>query len=77
MSVAGFDDIEFAEFTSPPLTTVRQPKIEMGETAMRLLHQRLTGSPEVETVTLPTELMVRGTTAAPRLHASARARVKS
>ena len=64
MSVAGFDDIDFAAFTSPPLTTVRQPTIDMGATAMRLLHNRLTGSQEVETVTLPTELMVRGTTAA-------------
>jgi LacI family repressor for deo operon, udp, cdd, tsx, nupC, and nupG len=65
MSVVGFDDIDFAPFTSPPLTTVRQPSFEMGATAMRLLHQRLSGSVEIETVTLPTELMVRGTTAPP------------
>lgn len=65
MSVVGFDDIDFAPFTSPPLTTVRQPSFDMGATAMRLLHQRLSGSPEIETVTLPTELMVRETTAPP------------
>lgn len=65
ISVAGFDDIDFAAFTSPPLTTVRQPSLDMGETAMRLLHNRLSGSPDIETVTLPTELIVRGTTAPP------------
>jgi LacI family repressor for deo operon, udp, cdd, tsx, nupC, and nupG len=69
VSVAGFDDIDFAAFTSPPLTTVRQPSILMGETAMRLLHQRLSGSLDIETVTLPTELMIRGTTAAPATRA--------
>jgi LacI family repressor for deo operon, udp, cdd, tsx, nupC, and nupG len=65
MSVVGFDDIDFAPFTSPPLTTVRQPSFDMGATAMRLLHHRLSGSAEIETVTLPTELVVRETTAPP------------
>lgn len=65
VSVAGFDDIDFAAFASPPLTTVRQPTLEMGETAMRLLHQRINGSAEIETVTLPVELMIRGSTGRP------------
>jgi len=65
ISVAGFDDIDFAAFASPPLTTVRQPALEMGETAMRLLHQRITGLSEIETVTLPIELMIRGSTGRP------------
>ncbi|RAK58948.1 LacI family transcriptional regulator [Phenylobacterium hankyongense] len=66
ISVAGFDDIEFAAFTSPALTTIHQPTADMGTTAMNLLHRRLSGEMQVETVTLPTELMIRQTTAPPR-----------
>ncbi|HEV2531809.1 LacI family DNA-binding transcriptional regulator [Phenylobacterium sp.] len=66
ISVAGFDDIEFAAFTSPSLTTVSQPSDDMGRTAMQLLHRRLSGDDQVETVTLPTQLKVRHSTAPPR-----------
>ena len=37
VSVIGFDDIRFAEFTDPPLTTVRLSRKELGETAFRAL----------------------------------------
>jgi LacI family repressor for deo operon, udp, cdd, tsx, nupC, and nupG len=37
VSVAGFDDIEFAEAYNPPLTTVRQARREIGEQAAGLL----------------------------------------
>lgn len=37
ISVIGFDDIEFAGAYDPPLTTVRQPRREMGRAAMALL----------------------------------------
>jgi DNA-binding LacI/PurR family transcriptional regulator len=37
VSVIGFDDIHFAEFTDPPLTTVRLSRRELGETAFRAL----------------------------------------
>jgi len=66
ISVAGFDDIEFAAFTSPPLTTISQPKDDMGATAMQLLHKRLSGMTEIETVTLATELRIRASTAPPK-----------
>lgn len=33
VSVVGYDDIEFAGYTSPPMTTVRQPAIELGRVA--------------------------------------------
>jgi len=39
ISVVGFDDIEVAAFVEPPLTTVRQPKQEMGRLAMDLVLQ--------------------------------------
>jgi len=36
-SVVGFNDIELASFVYPPLTTIRQPMLEMGESAVRML----------------------------------------
>jgi DNA-binding LacI/PurR family transcriptional regulator len=48
MAVVGFDDIEESRFSMPPLTTVRQPLLEQGRDAVRIvLHQvRLGGAPE-------------------------------
>ena len=37
VSVIGFDDIDVAEFVDPPLTTVRQPKDEMGRLAVDMI----------------------------------------
>jgi len=37
MAIIGFDDLEFSLLTTPPLTTVRQPRREMGERAMATL----------------------------------------
>jgi LacI family transcriptional regulator len=37
VSVIGFDDIEFANVISPPLTTIHQPKYEMGQAAVQIL----------------------------------------
>ena len=41
LAVVGFDDIELATFTEPPLTTVRQPAAEMGRRAVQLLIDRI------------------------------------
>ena len=63
ISVAGFDDISFAQFCDPPLTTIAQPAEEFGSTAVSLLidllEGRLTKAPKV---ILPFELIVRGST---------------
>ncbi|MEO3873056.1 substrate-binding domain-containing protein [Nonomuraea sp. B12E4] len=63
LSVAGFDDIDVATATSPPLTTVRQPLAEMGRMAVTLL-MRLLGRHTLEAlhVSLGTEVIVRGST---------------
>ena len=63
VAVIGFDDVEVAVHTDPPLTTIRQPMHEMGVTAARLLLAALAGAPlpAVPTV-LPTSLVVRGST---------------
>ena len=37
LSVIGFDDIEIAEYAHPTLSTVHQPREQMGEQAMRLM----------------------------------------
>jgi LacI family transcriptional regulator len=37
ISVVGYDDIPEAEFAAPPLTTIRQPMVEVGATAVRVL----------------------------------------
>ena len=67
VSVTGYDDIAYAAFTSPPLTTVRQPARAMGEEAARLLLARLEGdeSPPRRAVVEP-ELVVRASTGPPR-----------
>ncbi len=41
MSVIGFDDIELSSYLQPPLTTVRQPKQEMGRMAVEMLLNRI------------------------------------
>ncbi|MEW1589112.1 LacI family DNA-binding transcriptional regulator [Micromonospora vinacea] len=66
VSVVGFDDLPEARWASPPLTTVRQPLVEMGRLAARTVLRLAQGegidSPRVE---LATELVVRDSTAAP------------
>jgi LacI family transcriptional regulator, repressor for deo operon, udp, cdd, tsx, nupC, and nupG len=65
LSVVGFDDIRFARYMDPPLTTVAQPMREIGEGAVRLLMQVLSDATTVpESVTLPHILTIRSSTAA-------------
>ena len=63
VSVAGFDDIEFAAMARPPLTTVRQPRRELGRAGAHVLIDLLQGRPAPRRVRLKTELVVRGSTA--------------
>ena len=68
LSVVGYDDLDFAEHTSPPLTTVHQPIRRKGEEAVRLLLP-LIGQPAGQRLRrrrLPTRLVVRGSTGPPR-----------
>jgi DNA-binding LacI/PurR family transcriptional regulator len=59
VAVIGFDDIETAAYTDPPLTTVRQPIVELGRQGTRLL-LRLAADEQVEpALILPTELIIR------------------
>jgi len=65
LSIIGFDNISLAQFCDPPLTTVAQPRFEIGREAMLLLLDQLHG----QTVSsgsrlLDCELIVRGSTQA-------------
>ncbi len=60
ISVMGFDDIEFAKMSSPPLTTVRVYKEELGSIAVRNLLQSLTNKIDNSTTTIvPIKLIER------------------
>ena len=60
IAIVGFDDIEMASFCEPPLTTMAQPKYEMGVRGMELLVKAMSGvrlrNKEIE---LEVELVVR------------------
>ena len=64
LSVIGIDDHDLSRFTD--LTTVRQPVADMGRAAAERLLAELGGATvDTEDVLMPTELIVRGTTAPP------------
>jgi len=63
LSVVGFDDIPASAWTNPGLTTVRQPIVEKGRLAARLLIQRMKGKAVDSPSPLRTTLVVRGSTA--------------
>ncbi len=63
VSAVGFDDIEFVSLLSPSLTTVRQQRYQMGFESARLLLSKIHGDKENHRVVLPTELIVRESTA--------------
>lgn len=44
ISITGFDDISFAAYSDPPLTTLAQPTEEIGRAAMELLYNSLSGT---------------------------------
>ncbi|RZU23900.1 LacI family DNA-binding transcriptional regulator [Streptomyces sp. BK239] len=68
ISVVGFDDLPESRWTTPALTTVRQPLAEMAATALRLLVRMMDGDrPEGTRTELSTRLVERSSTAAPRV----------
>jgi DNA-binding LacI/PurR family transcriptional regulator len=67
ISVVGFDDLEEAHSFWPPLTTIRQDFGEVGRQAIQKLLGKVHGEQEKSTkVVVPTRLIVRESTAAPR-----------
>ena len=64
VAVVGYDDIEWASHSNPPLSTVRQPIARAGAELVDALLQTIAGS-RVTPRTLPVELVVRASTARP------------
>jgi LacI family transcriptional regulator/LacI family repressor for deo operon, udp, cdd, tsx, nupC, and nupG len=64
LSVVGFDDIDTAAYSIPPLTTIRQPRFELGRQAMRMLLDILDDR-QPDNIILYGELVIRATTAQP------------
>ena len=68
MSVVGFDDLPEVRWSSPPLTTVRQPLADMGKLAVRTVLKLARGErPDSPRVELGTELVVRSSTTPPAI----------
>ncbi len=60
LAVVGYDDIELASYTNPPLSTIRQPKVEMGLTALQIILDRInTKDSAHQKIQLPVSLIVR------------------
>ncbi|MEP6638559.1 MAG: LacI family DNA-binding transcriptional regulator [Chloroflexota bacterium] len=66
VSLVGFDDIPLAAYFDPPLTTVRLPAFELGQAAGRALLERIAQNATPHGTLLPTELIVRASTAPSR-----------
>jgi len=65
ISLVGFDDLPLASYIDPPLTTVRQPKLEMGRLAMEVLLKLMSGADAEQNIVVKGELIVRESTDAP------------
>jgi LacI family repressor for deo operon, udp, cdd, tsx, nupC, and nupG len=60
ISIMGFDDIKFAAYCDPPLTTIRQPRREIGALSMQMMLDQLDGGGSAgKRMQLPYELIVR------------------
>ncbi len=67
ISLVGFDNVEFAAHTTPPLTTVHQPLMDLGRAGADLLFRLPSGrAADAPRIQLATRLVVRASTAPPR-----------
>jgi DNA-binding LacI/PurR family transcriptional regulator len=67
LSVVGFDDLSFTQWSGPPMTTVRQPLVQMGAAAADLVLELASGrQPDSNRIELATTLIIRQSTAPPR-----------
>jgi LacI family transcriptional regulator len=67
LAVASFNDISVAQFMAPPLSTVRLPAEEIGETSVDMLAERLGGRRITKRVWLATTTIWRQSTRQPKL----------
>jgi LacI family transcriptional regulator, repressor for deo operon, udp, cdd, tsx, nupC, and nupG len=63
ISIVGFDDIRFADYCDPPLTTIHQPRADIGRSVMKVMCQLLSGEVlDQQDVVLPHALVIRQST---------------
>ena len=65
LSIVGYDDVELTNHVAPALTTMHQPRRQLGEQAMEMTLALLAGENSVEDQVLDSRLVVRGSTANP------------
>ena len=63
ISVVGFDDLEMSTYYHPALTTVRQPTHQIGKRAVKMLLRLINGDSTVNAEVVPSELIIRESTA--------------
>ena len=67
LSVVGFDDLPMAQWSSPPLTTIRQPLVEMAAAATATAISLASGQqPQQHRIEFATRLVIRASTGPPR-----------
>jgi GntR family transcriptional regulator of arabinose operon len=67
LSIIGFDNLDISEHLDPPLTTIAQPFLKIGQTAAQMLIQRIEGDSQyLRQVTIPPDLIVRASTNLPQ-----------
>ncbi|MBT8206901.1 MAG: LacI family transcriptional regulator [Acidimicrobiia bacterium] len=65
LSVVGYDNTAVAQSSPIPLTTIDQPRTELGEVAARLALERINDGTDVQSVVLEPTLVIRDTTVTP------------
>ncbi|HJD21666.1 MAG TPA: LacI family transcriptional regulator [Candidatus Gemmiger faecigallinarum] len=61
ISIVGFDDLPFCAHTAPPLSTIRQDRLQIGKSGFYALHSLLDGVP-ISSLLLHAQLILRGST---------------
>ncbi|TPW74040.1 LacI family transcriptional regulator [Schumannella soli] len=68
LSIVGFDDVFGADFTSPPLTTVQMPLLNLGDLAVRRLLAKIDGDTAAPKIEPPvSRLIIRGSSGRARV----------
>ena len=62
ISIMGFDDIQISRVYMPNISTVSQPRVMLGHKALELLHRRISGDSQPETIVLEHTLKIRNST---------------
>ncbi|RPH90779.1 MAG: LacI family transcriptional regulator [Calditrichaeota bacterium] len=66
LSITGFDNMDFAAWPEFALTTIDQPKIELGSRAVELIFEQINSKKQMMPVRFPPRLVVRNSTVPPQ-----------